>query len=410
MQQHTAVAGMQVIVEEFQGEGEVEGRSWSRGKDDEVPCRREEARRNQAEPKSLALGHPAAYVTGPELAAAVRTALILRKPLLLTGNPGTGKSELAERIAYEFGIGPVLRFEAQSLSEASDLFYRYDHIRQMIVAKLAERHVERADEANPENFITLGPLGEAIVRSALAAHQEIKGSPAGQGRPADRQGLLNSADASLYQRLLADGPDPVGRRSVVLIDEIDKASRDFPNDLLNGIARMQFEIVELGRRLIKGADLNQRPHLHPIVVITSNSERDLPPPFLRRCVFCHVPDPTRQQLAAIVRRRVFQDYDTDPKPEESDRLPPLYSRLLGAFMRVRDSNKDALRYQVSTSELMDFMTAARHQGLDGRDLASADKDKLLSVISALAKHQDDVPQLRKLLELELASPIPASGT
>ena len=127
------------------GSGEIPGRSWWRGENDEV--------RYGAPPRLLPLGHPAAYEAGTDLIDAVNTALLLRKPLLVTGKPGTGKTELAERIAYEFDLGAVLRFEAQSLSEANDLFYRFDYIAQLVASKLVESDRARPEDADVMNFV-----------------------------------------------------------------------------------------------------------------------------------------------------------------------------------------------------------------------------------------------------------------
>lgn len=338
-------------VPRFVGHGEIEGRSWWRAEGDEV------AYEPPSDTRTLARGHPAAYEAGDELIEAVNTALILGRPLLVTGRPGTGKTELAERIAYECGLGAVLRFESQSLSEAQELFYRFDFIQQMVVAKLVE--LGRADPAaaEPARFVTFGALGRAILRSAPAAYADLLGTAA----------------------------PPAPQRSVVLIDEIDKTSRDFPNDLLNGIDRMRFEIRELGGRALQGAGRDSP--LHPIVVITSNSERDLPAPFLRRCVFVQIPDPDERQLAIIVRKRVF---DGEPPPPLDDNgLPPLYARLLKAFVELRDAGR--LRYQIGTSELLEMSLAARRQGLGlaGTEPAAADVQRLQSSIGAIAKHADD---------------------
>ena len=149
----------------------------------------------------LAFGHPAGYITPPDLAEAVNTALILHKPLLLTGNPGTGKSELAERIAWELNLGAVLRFDAQSLSEAGDLFYRFDLVGQMAASNLA-RNANQSESPEPERFISFGPLGKAILHSV----------------PERQPDLFRIA----FPQHPSDKP-PKARPSVVLIDEIDKA-------------------------------------------------------------------------------------------------------------------------------------------------------------------------------------------
>lgn len=132
-------------------------------------------------------GHPARYISDDGLIAAVNTALMLKKPLLVTGNPGTGKTDLAERIAWEFKIGPVLRFEAQSLSEAADLFYRFDLVGRMAESRLLtdKSVIERSAVtsvdpsvptpvpvhfSDPCDFIELGPLGKAIIKANISQH------------------------------------------------------------------------------------------------------------------------------------------------------------------------------------------------------------------------------------------------
>ena len=355
------------------GGGEIPGRSWWRGENDEV--------RYATPPRLLPLGHPAAYEAGTNLIDAVNTALLLRKPLLVTGKPGTGKTELAERIAYEFDLGPVLRFEAQSLSEANDLFYRFDYIAQLVASKLVKSDRARPEDADVMNFVQWGPLGKAILRSVPGLEQQV-GEEARLRSPV--RGVLPG------KILVAPKTDPLepaeitkAVQSVVLIDEIDKASRDFPNDLLNGIDRMEFRLRELGSRVVKGAGRDSP--FHPIVIVTSNSERDLPHPFMRRCVFVHIKDPSRELMAAIVRKRVFGDPVLPPAGK--DGLPPLYSRLLDLFIDLRD--KGELRYPIGTSEMLDLGTAAVRRGIDGHTADASVIDRLVSAVSALAKHPDD---------------------
>jgi MoxR-like ATPase len=329
--------------------------------------------------------HPANYRASPDLADAVNTALALSKPLLLTGSPGTGKSQLAERIAWELNLGPVLRFEAQSLSEATDLFYRFDlvgHLTAVEMFKSAEKHESQGDLAahlrrekglpDPIRFVKLGPLGEAIVRSNPSKHEVLFNAVFG---PAE----------------LAYETKP--RPSVVLIDEIDKASRDFPNDLLNGIERLEFRIRELGLETMRVSEAHR-----PIVIITSNSERDLPPPFLRRCTFFHIADPAKEQLVAIVAQRFFsqsvQRTGDDPPPPPD--LPPFYRRLVDVFWNFREQHGDELKYTPGTSELIDWTAAMRRRGADDAPFS----DQLSAVIrtaTCVSKHQDDHQILRKYL-------------
>lgn len=359
----------------FAGAGRIPGRTWWRTPQEALEDKDPDPGTASTQP--LPDGHPAAYVAADPLVAAVNTALILRKPLLVTGKPGTGKSELAERLAYEFDLGAVLRFEAQSLSEANDLFYRFDYMRQMVVTKLMEGGQATKEDAAAMNFVEFGPLGWAVLR-ALGS-KKLPEMVAWHVRNLPEQ----------------------GGRSVVLIDEIDKASRDFPNDLLNGIDRLSFTLREAGNTAIQGPQRDSP--LRPIVVVTSNSERDLPAPFLRRCVFVHIDDPTPEQLAAIVRRRVFGDHGQPPK--DADGLPPLYSGLLRAFIELRDHKE--LRHRIGTSELLDLAQAARDQGLDGQDVGETALKRLLGWVSAMAKHPDDRQTVSDVLRAQLAAGVRA---
>jgi MoxR-like ATPase len=191
-------------------------------------------------------GEPGRYLADSRLTTAVNTALVVEQPLLVTGEAGTGKTMLAWSIAAELGLGDVLAFHTRSDNQARDTLYDVDHLLRFYHA---QTHDPRAEKI--ETYVRWQALGEAI--------------------------------RSPQQR-------------VVLIDEVDKAPRDFPNDLLDEIDRMEFRVPELGQ--------NYKAAFRPIVVITSNSERQLPDPFLRRCVFHRIDFPSGPRLQAILQERL----------------------------------------------------------------------------------------------------------
>lgn len=359
-------------------------RAWNGGTSRETRAEADEA--GQAERASFSYDftdHPEGYCASTDLAEAVNTAVILGKPLLLTGRPGTGKSQLADRIAWEFDLAPVLRFEAQSMSESPDLFYRYDLVAQLgdveiTRAKLTFQGAGRAPDGSdpmptrlrPEHFITFGPLGQAVLRAA----------------PAGNEDLL----AVAFPDETAEPAEP--RPSVVLIDEIDKASRDFPNDLLNGIERLEFRIREMRDRLVAAP---RDGHLRPIVIITSNSERDLPDPFLRRCVYFHIEDPDEETLRKILLARVFpEQYTSNRSSDDEPEIPlagstRLYEDLLDFFVDCRERRGSEMHYQSGTSELIDWAKSLRSTGAAGDGLIRDSIAGVKRAISAVAKHRDD---------------------
>ena len=204
------------------------------------------------------LFRPENYIADDGLVDAVNVALMLRQPLMVTGEPGTGKTMLASSIAWELGLDRPLVFETKSTSTARDLFYTYDTLGRFTAKELSTK------AGAPQDYVTFNALGEAIIRSS---------------DPADLEEILPSA----YSH-----PGP--RRSVVLIDEVEKAPRDFPNDILNEIERLYFRIPELGNRRI---DAN--PGYDPVVVMTNNSEKSLPDAFLRRYIFFNIPFPSGER-------------------------------------------------------------------------------------------------------------------
>lgn len=316
--------------------------------------------------------HPANYAASPDLVHAVNTAIALSKPLLVTGDPGTGKSQLAERIAWEFNLGPVLRFEAQSLSEANDLFYRFDLVGYLSAVELHKVSRDPEEKAPvPRQYLKLGPLGEAIVRSDPTAYED------------------------LYEVALAKGEVKTlkPRPSVVLIDEIDKASRDFPNDLLNGIERREFAIREM-----KLESVAAHWEFPPIVIITSNSERDLPAPFLRRCTFFHIDPPDEGTLGEILVRKFSPFVKGEDAPARAKDLPPFYAALLHEFWVYREKNKASLQYTPGTSELIDWTQALIRRDVDPAGGFHAQLAKVKQTASAVAKHRDDLREVMIYLD------------
>ncbi len=228
------------------------------------------------------LTSPQHYLASEGLAAAVETALTLGMPLLLTGEPGCGKSQLAYRIAWELGfpghpssenrghIRNPIRFQVKSTTESRDLFYNFDTVGRFHAAQNTQFDPAAV---SPERYITYQGLGLAILRA--------KG----------RKGLyeINTERPILSERQMSQLNDEP-ERAIVLLDEIDKAPRDVPNDILNEIESLEFMVPELELTDPIRIEEQENPY-RPVVIITSNSERDLPEAFLRRCVYYHVEFP-----------------------------------------------------------------------------------------------------------------------
>ena len=254
----------------------------------------------------------ARYLTSQELRDAVNVAIALEKPLLIKGEPGTGKTRLAEAVAEDLGM-PLLVWNIKSTSKAKEGLYVYDTVQRLNDARFGDRDIR-----DIEQYIKLGPLGQAFTAPS---------------------------------------------RVVLLIDEVDKADLEFPNDLLHELDRMSFLVDETG----KTVTARQRP----VVVITSNNEKELPDPFLRRCVFHWIAFPDRELMRDIVRVH---------HPDVEDEL---LAEVLAVFYWIREQPE--IRKRPSTSELVDWIAALRRGGMESEKIA-----KELPFLGVLLKREQDI--------------------
>lgn len=252
------------------------------------------------------------YVASPELQEVVNVSLAIGRPLLLKGEPGTGKTLLAQSIA-EGLKRPLLRWNIKSTTKAQEGLYVYDTVQRLNDSRFGDGNV-----SDIKRYIKLGKLGESFVAN-----------------------------------------EPV----VLLIDEIDKADLEFPNDLLAEIDEMRFFIPETQEEI----SAKQRP----MVVITSNSEKELPDPFLRRCVFHFIEFPNEEMMGQIVKVH-FPDIDSK-----------LLKHAMEKFYRLRAQQN--LKKPPSTSELIDWLQALIAMGIDAKTL-----EKQMPLIGCLLKNEQDM--------------------
>ncbi|MVT10288.1 AAA family ATPase [Chitinophaga tropicalis] len=298
------------------------------------------------------------YVADEALIQAIEMAIALHKPLIVSGEPGTGKTRLAHWVAaqlhrqtqnqeYPF-LPEALVFNTKSISTAADLFYHYD----------AVSHFQNKDNQPTEQFIELCAMGKAIAQShgkEAKNLEELK-------RLKDFQKLSNFPCSS-----------------VVLIDEIDKAPRDFPNDLLNEIERYQFRIKELN------LEIETNKNARMLVILTSNSEKSLPNAFLRRCIFYHIPFPNEEKLLKIATARLGKDQ-------------PSFAMACKKFMEYRQK---ALNKKPATSEFLDWLRILDDYGLlniseFGMKGNQEQQLNYRTSLNALVKTKEDIEKIESL--------------
>lgn len=299
-----------------------------------------------------ALRKPENYLPDPGVVDAVNVSLMLQQPLMVTGEPGTGKTVLAASVAWELGLEPPLVFETKSTSQAKDLFYIYDTLGRFTAKEL------RADAGRAQDYVTFNALGAAIV-------------------------LANSPE-SIADILPADFNHPGRRRSVVLIDEVEKAPRDFANDILNELERMYFRIPELGNRRIDAEEA-----YFPIVIMTNNSEKSLPDAFLRRCIYYNITFPDGRRLEEIVTARL-------PEFIEGNKAAALAGEAIDFMLYVQEDNA-ALEKRPGTAELLNWLSAMAKLGANPAQPLVQQIEIAERAFPALAKISGDQSRMRELL-------------
>ncbi len=256
------------------------------------------------------------YLTNPAIEHAVDCALALERPLLVKGEPGTGKTLLAQAIAETLGAD-LIHWPVKSTTRAQDGLYVYDTVQRLYDARFGEGNVK-----DVRHYIKLGPLGRSFTHAG---------------------------------------------RVVLLIDEVDKADLEFPNDLLHELDRMRFVIGETGDEVVAA--------VRPVVVITSNNEKELPDAFLRRCVFHFIDFPDQELMKRIVRVH-------HPGIEDE-----LVDQAVVAFYELRDLPR--LRKRPSTSELVDWIAVLKRAGIGEKRFI-----RELPFLGVLLKKEQDVELLK----------------
>jgi MoxR-like ATPase len=263
------------------------------------------------------------YVATQDLTVAVNAAVTLERPLLVKGEPGTGKTELARQVATALGL-PILEWHVKSTTRAQQGLYEYDAVSRLRDSQLGDARVN-----DVKNYIRKGKLWQAFE---------------------------------------AEG------RVVLLIDEIDKADIEFPNDLLQELDRMEFFVYETGETI--------KARIRPIVIITSNNEKELPDAFLRRCFFHYIRFPDMDTM-----KRIVEVHFPGIKPQ-------LLTTALTQFYDIRD--QQGIKKKPSTSEVLDWLKLLLAEDLSPEDLRRDGASALPRLHGALLKNEQDVALFERL--------------
>ena len=263
------------------------------------------------------------YIATDDLIIAVNAAVTLERPLLIKGEPGTGKTELAQQVSKALDL-EIIEWHIKSTTKASQGLYEYDAVSRLRDSQPGDKKVN-----NIKNYIRKGKLWQAF---------EAK------------------------------------KKCVLLIDEIDKADIEFPNDLLQELDKMEFHVYE--------TDQNIKAVQRPVVIITSNNEKELPDAFLRRCFFHYIKFPDLKTMQAIVHSHF-------PKIKEN-----LLAVALTQFYEVR--NTTGIKKKPSTSEVLDWLKLLLSEDLNAADLKLSGSDSLPILHGALLKNEQDVHLFERL--------------